>query len=179
MRRECITVVLVLALLPCAITGPFTWNPFSDDSRPLASEGEVSCSSDDGVRASSLTTRASFHSFWISSKRQACKRGDTGGWSTDADTILSSSRCNIRKIYKSWQSGGISAEVTISQIKYHTFNTNFWACIWYQMVWIYIRWSSGIPEVLWKGAGHHRRRKRQCPLPQSLSQGQHHVIRIQ
>jgi hypothetical protein len=63
MKRECMIVVLLLALLPCAITGPFTWNPFSDDSRPLPAEGEVSCSSDDGVRASSLTTRASFDSF--------------------------------------------------------------------------------------------------------------------
>jgi hypothetical protein len=60
----------------------------------------------------------------MSFKRQACKRGDTGGWSTDADTLLSSSRCNIRKIYKSWQSGGISAEVTIFKY-YHAYNAKF------------------------------------------------------
>ena len=49
MRKECITLVLLLALVPCAITGPFTWNPFSDDAPPLAAQGEVSCSAGDGV----------------------------------------------------------------------------------------------------------------------------------
>ena len=45
-----------------------------------------------------------------SSATGACQRGDNGGWSTEADPFLSSSRCNIRKIYMRWQDGGISAE---------------------------------------------------------------------
>jgi hypothetical protein len=45
-----------------------------------------------------------------SSDNGACKRGDSGGWSTEADAFLSSSRCNIRRVYMRWQDGGISAE---------------------------------------------------------------------
>ena len=45
-----------------------------------------------------------------SSDNGACKRVDSGGWSTEADAFLSSSRCNIRKVYMRWQDGGISAE---------------------------------------------------------------------
>ena len=36
--------------------------------------------------------------------------GDNGGWRTDSEAFLSSSRCNIRRVHKRWQNGGISAE---------------------------------------------------------------------